>query len=130
MIKHVLFAVIPMLMFAGSVKADDFMTELSGLDASSIVDADISIEASAFDIDVDSLSAEAGEEGEVAIEACFRRFGYRSCGYGYGYNCHRYNYCYRPCYRPCYTQYYSYRPCYNYSYCYRPVHHVSYWGCY
>ena len=103
---------------------DDLLAELSTFDVAAIADADISIEDDMLaDLDVDQLSADAGTEDD-AIEACFRRFGYRSYG-GYGYNYGCYNYC-RPCYRPCYQHYYVHRPVYTVTYC--PVY--THWGCY
>ena len=67
-----------------------------------------------------------GEESEDAIEACFRRFGYRYGGWGYGYRCYRPYYSYRVCH----PTYYCYRPVYHYS-CYPVVtYYRSYWGCY
>ena len=128
MLKKVLFAVVPMLLLAGNVFAGDFLTELSGAKADSISDAAIAIEDVGLDgIDVDRLAANAGEKSDEAVEACFRRFGYNHCNYGYGYN---YN-CYRPCYSynySCYQPYYCYRPVY-YTYTCAPVYY-SYWGCY
>ncbi|QDU94956.1 hypothetical protein [Lignipirellula cremea] len=128
MVKNFLFAVVSCMLLASVSFAGDDL--LSGLDVNSIQDADISIEAASSDLDFDSLAGAAGEEkeGDVAIEACFRNFGY--CGYGgyggyggFGYGCYSHTsyYCYRPvvyhttCYAPVYTP------------CYTPV--VRYWGC-
>ena len=72
-------------------------------------------------LNVDALSADS-DNGEDAIEACFRRF-YGCYGNYYG-GCYGYNY---HCYRPCYSYYYCYRPVY--TYCYTPVYY-HYWGCY
>lgn len=123
MIKKVLFAVAPLCLLAvGSFASanDNLLDEVASLNADSINTAEIAIEDAGLDLDVDALTADA-ENGEDAIEACFRRF-YRSyyggCyGYGYGYRC----------YRPCYSYYYCYRPVY--SYCYTPCYSY-YWGCY
>ena len=135
MLKTVLFAAVAMtlLTFTTSVRAeDDLLSEVGNLKASSISDADNTIEEDALaGVDVDGLASKAGSEksGE-AIEACFRRFGWGGgCYNNYNYGCYNYNYCYRP-YFNCYSSYYS---------CYRPVCHVRYvsypvythyWGCY
>lgn len=121
MFRNLLFAVVPMVLSVSFVSADD---SLPNLDLAQINDAAIEIDTASLDnLDVDGLAAEAGKEkSEDAIEACFRRFGYRYGGYGYS------------CYRP----YYSHRYCYPTYYCYRPVHYYtypvvtyrSYWGCY
>jgi len=126
MFKKIIFAVVPMMLLATVTIAEDNL--LSGLDVSSIQDADISIEEANVDLDFDALSGEAGdEEGEEAIEACFRRFGYRSFGYrSYGFRGYGYGRGYS-CYRPCYSHYYTYRPVYR-PYCYPVVR--TYWGCY
>ena len=137
MLKTVLFAAVAMtlLTFTAGVKAeDDLLSEVANLKASSISDADNTIQDDALaGVDVDGLASKAGSEksGE-AIEACFRRFGwgggcYNNYNYGYNYGCYNYgyNYCYRP-YFNCYPTYYScYRPVYSY-----PVYYSSYWGCY
>jgi len=129
MLKKIIFAVVPMMFLATITVAEDNL--LSGLDVTSIQDADISIEEASSDLDFDALSGEAEEgEGDEAIEACFRRFGYRSFGYrgyggfghrGFGYGGFGYS-----CYRPCYTSYYSYAPVYHHAY--YPVVR-NYWGC-
>ena len=134
MLKTVLFAAVAMtlLTFTAGVRAeDDLLSEVANLKASSISDADNTIQDDALaGIDVDGLSSKAGsEKSEKAIEACFRRFGWGGGCYNYGYNygCYNYNYCYRP-YFNCYPTYYS---------CYRPVVrcvsypvYSYYWGCY
>lgn len=122
MIKKVLFAVAPLCLLAvGSFASanDDLLDEVASLNADSINTAEIAIEDFNLDLDVDALSADV-EDGEDAIEACYRRF-YRSY-YGGCYNNYRCNY-----YRPCYRSYYCYRPVY--TYCYTPCYY-SYWGCY
>ena len=126
MLRKILFAMVPMALVASFACADD---DFGDLNLADIHDAAIEIDVAGLDgLDVDELSANAGgEESEDAVEACFRRFGYRSYGYGYGYR-----------YGGCYRSYYSYRHCYPSYYCYRPVYHyvrpvvsyVSYWGCY
>jgi hypothetical protein len=126
MLKNVMLALVPLTMLATSVHADD---ELN-IDVASITDSEVEIVEVDLEIDVDQLSADAGtESGEDAIEACFRRFGYRcgyrswGCGYGHGY----YNRCYSYC-RPLY----SYRTiCYAppvYRCVATPIYHY-YWGC-
>jgi hypothetical protein len=136
MFKSITLAMAAMLFAVGSVKADDLMKDLENMDLASISDASAEIEEFDLDgLDVDQLAENAGEETD-AIEACFRRFGYRRCGWG-GYR----NYC-------GYRTYRTYRHCYNYGcgygyspyHCYRPiVHHcysqclpviTNYWGCY
>jgi hypothetical protein len=124
MIKHVLFAVAPLCLLAvGSFASanDNLLDEVASLNAGSIDTAEIAIEDIGLDLDVDALSADV-ENGEDAIEACFRRFyggyygGHRGC-YGFNYGWHR----------PCFHNYYCYRPVY--TYCYTPVYY-HYWGCY
>ena len=58
MFKKLMFAVVPVLMLAGTTFADDALT----IDASTITDADVNIVESALDIDVDRLAADAGTE--------------------------------------------------------------------
>ena len=75
-----MLALVPLTMLASSVKADDDLN----IDVASIADADVSIVEADLDIDVDQLTADAGtEDGDDAIEACFRRFGYRGGYRGY-----------------------------------------------
>jgi len=131
MLKKFVFALIPMIMLAGTAMGeDDLLVKIGGLDVNSIGAASVDIED--FDlgnVDVDGLvDAESGE-GEDAIAACFRRIGYGSGfghrgGYGYGWH------------RPIYTHHYSYNFCQP-LYCYQPVHYTrftpiytNYWGCY
>ena len=129
MLKKLFLAVVPLTMLAANVKANDDLA----IDVGSIIDAEVSIVDAALDIDVDQLSADAGteanvENGDEAIEACFRRIGYRHRGWGYGYN-----HCYNRCYNHCHV-----RPLYSYrTICYAPpVYHCAtpvysyYWGCY
>jgi len=120
MLKKFALALMPLALLAtSSVKADDDLS----VDVASITDAAVEIETADLDIDVDALSADAGEDTEDAIEACFRRFGYRYRGWG-GYR--HWGGCYNYC-----------RPLYSYrSFCYTPIYHVCrpiyncYWGCY
>lgn len=122
MIKHILFAVAPLCLLAsGAFASDNLLDEVASLNASSIDTAEISIEDISLDLNVDALAADA-DNGEDAIEACFRRF--YSCYGGYYGGCYGYNY---HCYQPCYSHYYCYRPVY--TYCYTPVYY-HYWGCY
>jgi hypothetical protein len=127
MLKKIVLALMPLTLLA-SVNADDALD----IDVSSITDADIQIVENDLDIDVDALSANAGEDSEeTAIEACFRRCGYNYRGWGGGYHNSYYNHCYNTCYNYC-------RPLYSYrtiSYC-PPVCRVVcapiytyYWGC-
>ena len=125
MLKKVIFAIAPMLMVVSSAMAEDNL--LSGLDVSSINDAQIEIEDVSLDIDMDALADEAGDADE-AIEACFRRFGYYGGyrGYGYGhFGCYRPYYTYRAY---TYPSYFCYRPVYTYV-TYAPIYR-HYWGCY
>lgn len=119
-----MLALVPLTLLATNAKADDDLN----IDVATITDADISIVEADLDIDVDQLSADAGtENGDEAIEACFRRFGYRYGGWG-------------GCYRRCFSHCYNYcRPLYSYrTICYAPpvyrcvatpIYHY-YWGCY
>lgn len=133
MFKKLMFAVVPMLMLAGSAFADD--DAALSIDASTITVADASVVDTSLDIDVDQLAADAGKESRVdAIEACFRRCGYSNCGWGGGYrSC--YGSCYNSCCHSCYQPYYSYtsyccaRPLYYAAYVCQPVCQY-YWGCY
>lgn len=120
MLKKMLLAMIPMVLLAANVFAeDDVLNDVANLQASAITDAEISIDDPLANLDVDGLAANAGTEKTDAIEACFRRFGYHYGGF------HGYNWCYSPCYT---YHYYCYQP---YYVCYRPVYtyYTSYWGC-
>ena len=100
MFKKLMFAVVPVLMLAGTTFADDAALTI---DASTIADADVNIVDNALDIDVEQLAADAGTDKKTdAIEACFRHCGYSSY-----------------CCQPTYSYNYSCQPCYT-----------SYWGCY
>lgn len=122
MIRKFVLALMPLTLVASANAQDD-------IDLSSIVDADVEIVENAFDIDVDGLTADAGEESDSdAIEACFRRIRYSCRSWGH-----------RPFYRSCYNHCHNYcRPLYTYrtiTYCppvYRciatPVY-TYYWGC-
>lgn len=129
MLKKMLFALVPMMLIAVTVRAEDDL--LADISAGNVQDAAIAIEEPGLDADVDALLAgdDSASSDDEAVEACFRSFGYRSYGYGggygYGYG-HSYS-CYRPCYTPCYSSYYVYRPVTYYHYC-APVY-TSYWGC-
>ena len=124
MLKKIVLALMPLTLVASVSNADDDLN----LDASTIRDAEVEIVTDDLDIDVDQLTADAGEDSEEnAIEACFRRFGYHYRGWRCGYRSWG---CYNTCYRFC-------RPLYSYrtiSYCrpiYRcvtPIYHY-YWGC-
>jgi len=126
MLKKFVLAFMPLTLLA-SANADDL-----SIDVASIADAEVEIVENDFDVDVDALAADAGEESEEqAVEACFRRFGYnyRSWGCGYRNSCYSgyYNNCYSYC-RPLY----SYRTiCYSPPVCRviaTPIYHY-YWGC-
>lgn len=137
MLKKILFAVVPMVLFAGTVSADDdLLAKLANMDDAKIaasVDADADVEDGLGQADVDALLGD-DDKDEDAIAACFRRigygYGYSSYGYSnYGYGSYGYS-SYR-CYTPTYTYYH--RPVYRYcspvvTY-YTPVY-TSYWGCY
>jgi hypothetical protein len=139
MFKKLMFAVMPMMMVAGSAVADDNATDLT-IDASMITVADANIVEFGIDVDVDQLTVDAGQDKKVdAIEACFRQCGYSNYGWGGHHSCYgSYQSCYggyNSCYTPCYQPYYSYtsycvaRPvCYS-SCVYQPAY-SSYWGCY
>lgn len=129
MLKRFLMAIVPVTMLAAAVHADD--NELV-INAASIADADVEIVESALDIDVDQLTADAGSEQSTdAVEACFRRFGYRCGGWG-GYRSYcNYGYSSWGCYRPYYSvgSYYCARPLYHCGYVAAPIYNY-YWGCY
>ena len=136
MFKKFMFAVVPVLMMAGTTFADD--ADLA-IDASTITDADVNIVEDVLDIDVDQLAADAGTDKKTdAIEACFRRCGYCSYGWGGGYrSCYSSYGCYQPyysytnycCARPVYYSSYCCQPAYSYNYSCQPCY-SSYWGCY
>ena len=119
MLKKMIFGVLPMTLFAVSANAaNDF-----SVDASTIQDADAGIVETSLDLDFDSLNdqVESAEDGgEEALEACFRRFGYRRYGWGF-------HHCYRPYYRTCFT--YRAYPCVPMYRCVTPIYRY-YWGCY
>lgn len=124
MLKNLMLALVPLTMLASSVNADDELT----IDVSTIADVDISIVEATLDVDIDQLTADAGtEENSDAIEACFRRFGYRYRGWCGGH----YRGCYNRCYNYC-RPLYSYRTiCYTppvYRCVVTPIYHY-YWGC-
>ena len=134
MFKKFMFAMIPMVMLAGSaVGDDDLLSKIGSIDVDSIGNASAQVQE--FDlgnVDVDGLLDGEGEESEDAIAACFRRVGY-----GYGRSFGRSHYSYNNWYSPCYTSHYTYsyyRPLYCYQpVCYTPVYtpcYTSYWGCY
>ena len=126
MLKKLVLALMPLTLLASSVKADDDLT----IDIASITDANVEIVTGDLDIDVDTLSADAGGDGDQAIEACFRRFGYNRRSWGCGYH--------NSFYRGCYNSYKYCRPLYSYrTICYSPpvyrcvvtpIYHY-YWGC-
>jgi hypothetical protein len=135
MLKRFLFAVVPTLLVASSVRGDDdLLSAVATLQgdqspvAAEVADADTDLLGQA---DVDSLLDEDETDGDEAVAACFRRYGggygsyggFRSsyCNYGYSYSCYpSYSYCYTPVHYTCYTPvtYGCYTPCYT-----------SYWGC-
>ena len=130
MLNRILFAVAPMMLVAGSVMADDsLLSKVASmdLDGTKIAAAEVTDLDDFGQTDVDALLGDAEENGEEAIAASFRRFGW-----GGGYRSS-----YRSCYRPFYR---SYSHCNNYSFypsyqrytpiysCYTPVYR-SYWGC-
>jgi hypothetical protein len=129
MLKKFSLAIAFVAVMSVRVMADDSI-DVGSIDIASISDADNSVIEAGVDVDVDAL-AKGDNKNDVAVEACFRRWG-GGCGYNYGcysscyYPCYSYSYCYYPtyfCYRP--VTYYA--PCYTtYSYCYP----LSYWGCY
>lgn len=123
MIKKLFLALLPLTMLTMNAKAEDM-----SIDLNTISDASVQLIEADLDIDVDELSEQV-EESDDAIEACFRRFGYRHRGWGYGYN-------YGGCFHRCYN---VYRPMYTYrtiSYCAPVMTHICrpvyncYWGCY
>ena len=138
MFKKLMMAVVPMLLAACSVQADDLVNDDGAgisIDVASISDASVEIVEAGLDVDVDQLAANAGKaEKTDAVEACFRRCGYQSCGWGGNYGC------WNSCYNNCYSNYSCYQPYYSYtSYCcVRPVYYTTtvcqplyqHWGCY
>ena len=126
MLKKITFVLVSMITLASTAAAsDDLFNELANNKGANIADASVELEDIEFDIDVDALAENAeGEDETDAVEACFRRFGYRSWGRSYGYRC----------FRPVYHSYSYYRPLLcqpvyrTYSYCAPIVTH--YWGCY
>ncbi|TWT93936.1 hypothetical protein [Stieleria varia] len=141
MLKKILFAVVPMLMIAGTVSADnDLLNQLASMNDNGITasaPADVDTDDKLGQADVDALLGDE-DNGEDAVAACFRRVGYgygRSYGHSYGYRSYGYSSCYSPCYSYYTPSYYSYsycRPTYYYTPVvthYTPVY-TSYWGCY
>lgn len=131
MFKKMLFAVVPMLMVASSVMADDdLLTAIASLDADKVAVAAVDDADKLGQADVDALLGDDDADGEEAVAACFRRFGH-GCGYG-SYSYRSYYNCYSPCYSygySCYTPVtYSYYTPVTYS-CYTPCY-TSYWGCF
>lgn len=113
------------LLGSSALASDDLLSELASTKGANISDATVEVEDFDLNIDVDALAENADGEETDAIEACFRRFGYR--GWGRGYRSWGYGYrCFRP-YYSCYSYYRPYfcRPIYNYC---API--ANYWGCY
>tara|TARA_R110002049_G_scaffold2750_5_gene22046 strand:+ start:1822 stop:2229 length:408 start_codon:yes stop_codon:yes gene_type:complete len=135
MLKKFMFAMVPMIMLAGTACGeDDLLSKIGSMDVNSIGNASAEVEEFDLgDVDVDDLLAENDSEGEEdAIAACFRRIRY---GYGGSYGHRHYSYSYN-WHRPCYTSHYTYTY-YRPLYCYQPVHYTTYtpvytnyWGCY
>lgn len=118
------------LVGTAAMAQDDLLAELASGATASISSASIEVETGGLEgLDMAGLTQDAGadaspgSESDDAIEACFRRFGYRNYGWGYGCYNNGYNTCW---YNPCYYTYYCYRPVY---YSCHPVCY-SYWGCY
>ena len=136
MFKKLLFAVVPMLMVATNVFAeDDILADVANLKSDAINDAKISIEAGVGALDFDALAKDAGKDkiGD-AIEARSRGGGggYGSYGYSnYGYGGYYNSYSYYPSYYSYgYSPYSYYRPiAYSYPVYSYPVYSY-YWGCY
>ena len=135
MLKKFVFAMIPMIMLAGTAMGeDDLLAKIGGLDVNSIGAASADIQD--FDlgnVDVDGLTDAEDGEGEDAIAACFRRIGY---GYGGGHGFGHRHYSFNNWHRPMYNHHYSYNFCQP-LYCYQPVRYTyytpiytNYWGCY
>jgi hypothetical protein len=139
MFKKFLFAVVPMVLVAGSAFAgDDLLAAIANLDGAVDAAAQVENADKLGQADVDALLGEDdNESGEEAVAACFRRgFGHSYGSYG-GYNSYcgyrsycapsySYNYCYpvQQCYTPV-----TYTYCAPVSYsCYSPCY-TSYWGC-
>ena len=130
MLKKFMFAMVPMIMLAGSaVGEDDLLAKVANMDADAIGNASAEVqEFDLGDVDVDGLLDEGDGEEEDAIAACFRRIRY---GYGFGHRHYSYNW-----HRPVYTSHYTYSY-YRPLYCYQPVRYTyytpiytNYWGCY
>lgn len=133
MFKSMTLALAALTLTISSAKANDLMDDLAGMDLATINDSAAEVEE--FDLgglDMDQLAANAGDDDSDAIEACFRRIGFRRYGWGRSWGCgwrrgfHRFGYGYGYCHRPLYC----YRPIVThcYSYC-RPVI-TNYWGCF
>lgn len=119
MFKKVTLVLVSAFFLASTAMADeDLLSELASSKGANIADATVEIEEIGMDFDVDELATNADGVETDAMEACFRRFGYRSWGHSYN--------CFRP-YYSCYSYYRPYfcQPIYNYC---API--VSYWGCY
>lgn len=120
--KITLILVSSILMISTASANDDLLSELANGKGVNVTDASVEVEDFDLDVDVDELAENASDDDDDAMEACFRRFGYRSWGYNYG------------CYRPVYRSYSYYRPLlcqpvyHSYSYCAPIISH--YWGCY
>lgn len=135
MLKRILFAVVPMVLVAGSVFAeDDLLTQLANENADSIAAVDADDDPEMGKADVDALLGDKEESEEEAIAACYRRMSY---GSSYGYSSYSYpSYNYSTYHYPTY-KYYSYPTVtYHAPVVYRPVHYTyytpvytSYWGC-
>src|SRR5688572_24820104 len=109
MLKKLSLALAFVAVMSVRVMADDSI-DAGSIDLASISDADNTVVEANLDVDVDDLTNKTGDKSDVAVEACFRRWGGGyGCGYNYG--------CYSSCYYPCYSYSYCYYPTY---FCYRP----------
>lgn len=145
MFKKFALAAFSALMFASNLPAaDDLASIIANIDGAKDKAADVAVEDTLGQSDVDALLGDKKSDEKDAVAACYRRFGggyghsYGSYG-GYGcynnYSSYSTSYCY-PSYSSysCWTPSYCYTPTYScvtpvsYTTCYSPCY-TSYWGC-
>lgn len=130
-LKNIALTFAALFVVASATKANDLMTDLENMDLASINESAADVEEFDLDsLDIDQLAENAGDDNTDAIEACFRRFGYRRGGWG-GWG--GYRHCGFRSFGGCYSYYRPvccYRPVIHscYTHCYPVI--TRYWGCY
>ena len=131
MFKKILFAVVPMVLVAGTSFADENLLEQLAQENTDTIADVVDDESPMGKDDVDQLLGDSDESDEEMVAACYSRVRYSRSyhsypSYGYGYSYPAYNYHHYPTYSYTYHRPVVYKPVhYNH---YTPVY-TSYWGC-